>query len=300
LDAAHEIFQKPFRVTIELEDIDTPKHYAKYPEGGALGPKMQAWRVHKDELPQKNFGLVSDGYGFTDTPDCEYVSSGVNSKGPSSVALGRQGNWFLWGFCAAPSEMTESAKLAFLNTIVYMKRFDGQRALVTKPTRSRKWGFVNVNLLDVDDERTKAYARGTIDASILIEAEGDSKRVRKVLEDNEGWLYWAKNERPESRGADSRPVPPERIAIDYDAKALGIANRDPALLDLCVTMLEKGDRKDVAQRVLERYTDQKHGGDAAAWRQWLEKNQGRLKFTDTGGYRFRAWDGAKTARSENR
>jgi hypothetical protein len=105
-------------------------------------------------------------------------------------------------------------------------------------------------------------------------------------------LFWVKNEQPASQPADSLPSGPRsRIAIDEDAKALGIANRDPALLEKCVSMLEKGDRKDLAQRLLERYTDQKHGADAAAWRRWLEVSRSRLYFTDTGGYRFRVKEG---------
>ena len=40
LDAAHEIFQKPFKVDLQLEEIDTPKNYRVYPDGENLPPKM--------------------------------------------------------------------------------------------------------------------------------------------------------------------------------------------------------------------------------------------------------------------
>jgi hypothetical protein len=293
--AAHEIFEKPFKVEFEFDEVETPRNYRDYPEGKDLPEQLKVWRVHADPLPDKNYGLVSGGYGFTDTPDCEYISAGVNSKGPGSVALGRQGNWFLWGFCASPSEMTESARRAFLNTIVYMKRFAGQPAIVTKPTKSRRWAYLYASLLakdvEKDDDEFRSYLEKMFDPKILADA-GDSKNVAKVLEANEGWLFWAENDKPASkpasRSAESRPSgPAQRIVIDEDAKSLGIANNDPAILDRSIGMLEKNDRPELARRILERYTDQKHGADAAAWRRWLEANRKGLYFTDTGGFRFR-------------
>jgi hypothetical protein len=289
--AAHEIFQKPFKVEFESEEIETPEHYADYPEGKLLPKKLGVWRVHADPPKEKNYGLVSGGYGFTDTPDCEFISSGVNSKGPTSVALGRQGNWFLWGFCVAPSEMTESAQRAFLNTVVYMKRFAGQKPLVTHPTQSRKWAHVYASILakgfEKDEEEVRTYFTKLFDPKLLADA-GDAKNLPKVLEQNDGYLFWATNEKPESKPAESRPTgPATRIAIDEDALALGIANNDPALLERCVAMLEKGEKTDRAVRLLERYTDQKLGADAGAWRKWLDANKNGLYFTDTGGFRFR-------------
>jgi hypothetical protein len=291
LDAAHEIFQKPFKVDLELDEIDTPANYRRYPEGVGLPPKMQVWRVHPDKLKDKNVGLVSDGYGFTDSPDCEYVSSGLNSKGPGSVALGRQGNWFLWGFCAAPSDMTEPAKRAFLNTVVYMKRFDGQRALVTNPTRSRQWAYAFLRLEGTADKDLGPNYEIIYSPALLELAGNKGRKLAELLKADEGWIYWEEYDAPQSRPDESRPAKrPTRIAIDQDAKALGIANNDPKILDRAVEMLAKGDRKDVALRILERYTDQKHGTDAAAWRAWLDGSKGRLYFTDTGGYRFRVKD----------
>jgi hypothetical protein len=288
LDAAHEIFQKPFKVTFEYEEIATPKNYETW-ASGALPPTMKAWRVHPDELAVMNYGLVSDGFGFEDSPDCERISGGVNSKGADAVALGRQGNWFLWGFCAAPSEMTEQARRAFLNVVVYMKRFDGQRPLFTKTSRGRQWAYFYASLCEDEDADTAKHFRTRFAPKILEATGGETAKLKAYLKENEGWLVWEEFEEP-AAPTESRPEKSTRIAIDDDAKALGLANRDPALLDRCVEMLAKGDRPDVARRILERYTDQKHGADAAAWRKWLDANRSRLYFTDTGGFRFRSRD----------
>src|SRR5262245_27681729 len=157
---------------------------------------MKAWRVHPDKMAEKNYGLVSDGYGFEDSPDCERISGGVNSKGPSSVALGRQGNWFLWGFCAPPSEMTESAKRAVLNTVVYMKRFDGQRPVVTKASSSRQVAYVSARLLSEEDPEMKAYYRKSFSPKLLEETGGDAAKLKEALKKNESWLAWEEYQEP--------------------------------------------------------------------------------------------------------
>jgi hypothetical protein len=73
--------------------------------------------------------------------------------------------------------------------------------------------------------------------------------------------------------------------VDEDVKGLGLSNRKVELLDRCITMLEKGEKSDLALRILQRYTRESFP-DAKQWRAWLEKNREKLFFTDTGGYKF--------------
>src|SRR5262245_43580279 len=115
VDANHEIFKAPLPVNPTFEDIDTPKNYAKWPDGQNLPAKMKAWKVHTKNFPEIDPGVVANPYGFQDTPDAELISSGVNSKGPNSAALARHGNFFLWGFWGGPATMTEEAKRCFVN-----------------------------------------------------------------------------------------------------------------------------------------------------------------------------------------
>src|SRR5215510_4406677 len=128
----HPIFNTPLKPTIEQTEIAAPKNYRNWPEGHDQPAKILSWKVHEGEFPKVDVGLVADPYGFEDSPDVEWISSGVNSKGPRSVALGRHGNFFMWGFFGDPSLMTDSAKQVFINTIHYMKKFSGQRPLITK------------------------------------------------------------------------------------------------------------------------------------------------------------------------
>lgn len=271
--AAHEIFREPFPVRLEFESVPTPQNYRDFPDGRSLPATMQVWRVHlKPE--QQDYGLVSDPYGFADSPDCEFISSGINSKGPNSVAIGRQGNWFLWGFCAPPSSMTESARKVFLNAIVYMKRFDGQRPLVVDPVRSRTWAEVYAGWyaakpgFDVAAHSLRCFTKGLLEAN-----GGDLATLEAFVAANRAWLRVAPGT--------------ELFDLDAEAKSLGIAIDDPGLIERCVSMLEKGEKVDLARALLARTVEATPGDDAKAWRAWLGKNRARLYFTERGGYRFR-------------
>jgi len=59
--------------------------------------------------------LVSNPCGFGEAADEEIISSGLNKKGPESVARARHGNFFLWGFSVSPRGMTPEARRCFVN-----------------------------------------------------------------------------------------------------------------------------------------------------------------------------------------
>ncbi|MCL4854667.1 MAG: hypothetical protein KJZ78_25175, partial [Bryobacteraceae bacterium] len=83
-------------------------------------------------------------YGFADSPDSEVIAQGISQKGPDTLAIGRQANFFLWGFFAPPSDMTPSGQRLFVNVVAYMRTFDGQIPLVHETSylaRSREWAL---------------------------------------------------------------------------------------------------------------------------------------------------------------
>ena len=109
---------------------------------------MKVWRVQTKDYPEIDPGLVSDLYGFADSPDAEVIAQGVAGKGPDTLALGRQANFFLWGFSALPADMTPSGQRLFVNVVSYMRKFDGQMPLVRKTARSREWAFCYATIPD--------------------------------------------------------------------------------------------------------------------------------------------------------
>jgi hypothetical protein len=265
---SHEIFHKPFAVEIKLEDRPTPENYRHWPGGERLGKTMKVWKVQDKKFPEIDPGLVSDPYGFADSPDAEVMSSGLNSKGPDSVTLGRHGNFFLWGFSAQPSDMTAEARKCFLNSICYIKKFDGQRPMVSRTSSGRQWALVYAGYLKhIKDEN---FIKQLFSEDLRKRFGKDPEKYIKYYEENLEYLY-----SPGSNG----------FVVDEDVKGLGLSNRQVELLDRCVTFLEKGEQRDLALRILKRYTREGFA-DAKQWRPWLEKNRNRLFFTDVGGYKF--------------
>jgi hypothetical protein len=264
----HEIFHKPNKVEISYEEMPTPDEYRHWPGGEALGKTMKVWRVQTKKFPEIDPGLVSDPYGFADSPDAEVISSGKNGKSPDSVALGRHGNFFLWGFSAQPSDMTPAGRLCFLNAVHYIKKFDGRKPLVRKTSQGREWALVYSGYLKmVSDER---FLNQLFPEDLRKRFGKDPEKYTAYFKENLEYLHLVNNQH----------------VVDEDVKQLGTSNRKVELLERCVALLEAGKQPELARRVLERYTTEKFA-EPGQWRAWLDKNRDRLFFSDTGGFKFR-------------
>ena len=215
----HPIFRGPLPVDIQYAKAPTPESYAHYVSGADLPAELDVWHVDQaDYKTDKSLqpGTVSNGYGFADSPDAEVIAGGLNSKACNSVALGRHGALFLWGFASAPSGMTASGRNAFVNATCYIQKFDHQPLQVRNAARDRGWALES--------------AHSTKDAAKLASVRADLEFVR----------------RGEKRD----------FLIDEDCKALGISNRRLALLEACIGNLETGTDQERSARLLARYTDQ--------------------------------------------
>jgi hypothetical protein len=263
----HAIFQGPFPVDLAYQEVDTPESYRHWPGGVELGKQLKVWKVQNKEFPEIDPGLVSDPYGFDDSPDAEVISSGINSKGPEAVALARHGNFFLWGFSGQPSDMTESGRNCFVNAICYIKKFDGQPPLVRKTSSGRRWALVYAGYAKSYGEQD--FVKNLFPKALRDEFGTDADKYVKYYENNLEYLH------PAEHG----------FEVDDDVKELGISNRKVELLDRCVKMLETDTQPEVARRILKRYTTEDFSRPDE-WRAWLERNRDRLFFTDQGGYKF--------------
>ena len=323
--STHEIFNKPRRVELAFDEIETPAHYRTFYNGRKLGPKMRTWRVQtvgyrgSDAIQA---GVVAGGWGFADSPDAEFIASGLNTKGPKYVALGRHGPFFQWGFAAAPSQMTKSAKDAFVNSICYIAKFDRRAPLTRKRPRSLARGFAldrAMSLLRIEKNyrkllenhkeraatRDRALAVQKSKSRPLTDRERSALRFPKV--DPISWEryqqlffgaypaelvkrlgksgpglaayleYYEKNLEYLMRSG-------RGFVVDEDAKALGISNRDQAILAKAIDLLA-GKHSARGKRLLERYTDQRHD-NAAEWRAWFDREKSTLFFSDVDGFRF--------------
>lgn len=321
--STHEIFRKPYEVALQWETITTPDNYRKYWNGRDLGPTMKAWRVQETGYVDDDSmspGVVAGSWGFTDSPDAEFIAGGVNTKGPNYVAIGRHGPFFQWGFEASPKRMTASARYAFINASCYISRFDGQAPLTRKSfihrgraldtslrLRNVKKAYEGLVQFYADRKKIRARAEAKQRAGEeLTDAEKTELQFRPMdappfEQYRDGLFRSFPQSIVEKFGKDEAglqkylPYYEENIefvwydgkhyVVDEDAKALGISNRDTAILERAIGDLENGKDVERARRILTRYTDRTFS-DARQWRTWFDAEGGELFFSDIDGYRF--------------
>jgi hypothetical protein len=321
----HPIFNTPYPVTLTIEYRPTPANYREYYGRDGLPPTMPMWRVQTEGYGDgKGFpaGLVSTGPGFADAKDAEVISNGVCQKAIDSVALGRHGNFFLWGFSADPQQMTPEARLVFVNAVHYIARFKGQLPYSHRPYRAmtrehaldaakflshqnyEDW----VKLHSAEEESRKNYFRLMQKAGQKLSAE-DLKALNapdSPPPDRAQWLKEIMSSQPDTIVAllgenlgkylpyyeqnleYLRPGPKPysySFEVDEDIRSLAISNRSVQMLELCVAMLDSHLDIEKASRLLSRYTGQTFQS-AQEWREWLQHNRARLYFSDIDGFRF--------------
>ncbi len=321
--AEHPIFHGPFDVRMTVVDKPTPEAAFEYPyhEGGPIPQQLPMWQVQTwDYMTDDNprIGMVSRPGGYEDSPEAEYISSGVCAKSLDAVAIGRHGNFLHWGFAASPRYMTEEAKPVFANAIVYISKFAGQTPIARKyndraPTRSHADDLKHFLSFESYQRFAKANTeRNEMMTALKVQAEQkqacgekldqkeqsallfnpspqqtyeqhlqsvgrqlyamfrmDIEAYNKYFEDNYDYFY------PGGGG----------LAVDEDAKGLGIPNNDKRILDAAIKMLESNMDADKGLRILKRYTLLDFQ-TPEQWRIWYDTHKDRLFFTESGGWVF--------------
>lgn len=323
----HPIFKGPFKVKMTVETCPTPSdayHYAYYHDG-PMPETLPMWRVQtKGYKTDEGFGIgmVSRPWGYTDSPDAEYISSGVCAKTLDAVAIGRHGNFLHWGFNASPLYMTDEAKDVFANAVVHISKFKGKKPIARKfndriATREylKEIGYLVTKASY--DERMKSDREWAEQSKAEYKAMMAKKERGEKLSAKEQELM--KYGEPE----DFKPTPYEsyvkryaknffqmfgtdekayaqffkdnydyfysegfyNIFLDEDVKAWGIPNYKHELLDKAISSLEQGKETERATRVLARYT-MADFQTPAEWRNWYETYKDKMFFTEAGGWKF--------------
>lgn len=309
----HSLFHSPLEVDPKMEEVPTPADYP-YMSIDPLGKTITAWKVQTKNFPQIVSGRVSTLYGFTDSPDAEVFAQGFALKGPDTVALARQANFFLWGFSASPADMTPAAKRLFVNAVCYMRQFDGQRPLVRNESKSREWALRNAAeprylSNEYKDRETRelraqykvrpewvpkeykanveAYIAASVQKMQANRRESMEERLPERLRkqfgtDADKYVAYYRENFEYLRAVTVRPP---TFEVDEEAKAVGPSNRRVEFLERCVANLEQGNQPERAMRLLTRYTTENFK-TADQWRVWLDQSRARLFFSDVGGYKF--------------
>ena len=322
---SHEVFRRPFPVTLSLEQRPTPLTVYGYLNGFAEPDQIPMWKVqtsgYRDGKGQR-IGLVSFGDGFDDSPDAEAIAGGESLKAVNAVSIGRHGNFLLWGFAASPEELTPEARTVFANCVAYISQFKGKRPVMRKTPRQAMTtrSFVDELLwvVSVDGYRQYVHKRQLMDADRQKQRLAAEQRLKE-----KGELVDAKELDKRYGGAEimskeafytaylgkelgeraiknrwecqkyilaRRPYfygagTFNRFVIDEDVARLKIANYDQRLLEKCISLWERGESVELARRLLVRYTNHQFA-TAQEWRGWYEKYKKVLFFTEVGGYKF--------------
>lgn len=321
----HPIFNGPFPVSMTVRMKPTPSdayHYACYVDG-PIPDSIPMWKVQtKGYVTDRGFrvGMVARPWGFEDSPDAEYISSGVCAKTLDAVAIGRHANFLHWGFAASPMDMTEEAKTVLANAIVYISKFAGQRPIARKyndriATREYLKELKELSTRAAWEERLKANEEFN-KQQLKEQKAAQAKQARgEKLNDNEEAMLNYEPQKPisfedfvkryqkkafERFGTDEAAYAAYydgnkdyfyggdgmyNLVVDEDVKSLGIPNNKPELLDAAIRLLEKGKDTEKAYRILNRYTLCRFT-TPAEWRNWYEANKERLFFTEAGGWLF--------------
>ena len=323
----HPIFKGPFKTSVSLTKQPTPEdalHYA-YFQDEPVPDSVMMWKVNtKGYMTDKNFniGMVSRPWGYTDSPDCEVISSGVCAKTIDAVAIGRHANFLTWGFIGGPQYMTDEAKVVFANAVVYMAQHKGLpiarkyndrisiREYLKEKIYLAKYSsylervksdsvFYTQNKIAYDkamDKKKKGEELTGEDELILRYSDGTIppkmtyteflKRYQRKLFDQFGEDEQAYiNYYQENRPYIYGGKGMYELSLDEDAKAWRIPNNDIRLIEKAVDCLEQGMEVDRANRILQRYTlcEFTQPGE---WRNWLNKYKNKIFFTESGGWFF--------------
>ena len=308
--------------TVNRPTPEGAKEYAQMCQE-KLPDMIPMWKVQrKDYGNTKGYkvGMVSREWGYLDSPDTEIMSGGESAKSYDAIAIGRHANWLHWGFSASPADMTDEAKPVFLNAVVYISKFKGHRIIARKlnegiATRTtvdeRKYTVSKENydaykaMLEKGNKAMKEYA----DSLKKVEAaggklSGEDKMCIQISENQEpipSYLDYVKERAGElydKFGTDvdkyvkyyeeNRPyfygsLNGYDVKVDDDAKSLGIANDDKRILDRAISLWESNQDVEKAKRILYRYTLLRYD-NAKQWRNWYDKYQKKLFFTESGGW----------------
>lgn len=327
MNAGHPIFKGPLeKIAPTMVTKDTPEGIYHYTTGANVPKRIPMWRVQKEGyLENKNarIGLVARGNRFLESPDTEVISSGVNTKDLGAVAIGRHGNFFLWGFGASPTDMTEEAKKVFVNTVAYMKGFNGKAPIARKyndrmattddvkeiiaSATKEKYGEYVQEMKDFMEQgkKQKIQLENKVASGQTLTSEEKSSMSYLgqdvPIDSYEDYLKSRMGKFASKFGGDAAAFQkymkenfdyvycnPEGFfsyEIDDEAKKIGFPNHQVRFLEACIERLKKNDEPELALKMLKKYTTEDFNS-AQEWSSWLAKNKNKLFFTETGGYRF--------------
>ena len=257
----HEVYRTPLAVQPEFELRKTPQNYHQsYFGPGKLPDQIKLWRVQNS--PKGS--VLASSLGFLDSPDAEILVVGFHLlKDYGEIGVGRQGNFLQWGYCDPPSQMTEAGRRLFINCIHYIHRFDGKLPLVRVRVNHRRKALSWATFFTVASDDQKSGVQRSFPKAIWDKYQADPKGLLAYYQANLELVYWD--------GV---------YYVDEELKSLGIdSNRKVQTLERLFELRKDPAQREIAQRLLDRYTDGHTTFD-------FQNGRDRIYFSDVGGHKF--------------
>ncbi len=322
----HPIFKGPYKVPMKLEEKPTPEGALQFAPmiGETLLPTTKMLKIGNTSYQQRDknikIGMVSRPWGFEDSPEAEWISGGLSSKSIDAMSLGRHGSFFHWGFAAAPSDMTEQAKPLFINAVIYISKFAGQRIMARKMYESistrieAKEMAYRVTKKCWEEYKTEIEAFNVSSKHIADSVKAAKEAGKEIGPRMQMYLQWQPQPIPSFEQWMLRQTGPlyqqygndeaayakyyeentpyfygtfenYGLTLDEDAKSLGIPNNDVRILDKAILLWETTEDVAKGRRLLERYTLLRYD-NPKQYRAWYLKYKDKLFFTESGGWKW--------------
>lgn len=234
--------------------------------------RLQVLKMRATE--QGNMGEALTLDTIVNSIDAELIATGPSGKGPNRGAIVRHGRYVLWCFEGFVSEMTDSGKALFVNTLHYTATcarasvLEKHGSIGTRDTIYESLGFI------------KTECPGYL---ATLKGYLPSELADKKLPDVEKWYL----ENRQYLRLDYR-----RFEVDTFAKDLEVANHKIAYLKRCIHNLEDGKLVNQSLAALKRYTGLDYT-KPFQWRNWYTENEKYLYFSDCEGFIFKVDEEAK-------
>ena len=287
LQKDHPIFKEPFATSITMNKTPNSGTIYNYINGNQIPLEIPMWRVEQNKYEGYRIGMISHGNGFEDSPDTEAIAGGKSLKSIDAVAIGRHGNYLMWGFAASPQYMTDEAKNVFANAICYISRYAGQKPIARKFKKGitgKQQIKENIYILSPKAykeyiSRQKATGREPLSRDSFIknflhkdlynQFKGNLKECEYFLKQNMKYFYGQNYS----------------FVVDNDAKTLDKDNESIDLISHCITLWKQNSNVELAQRILQRYTLENFK-TVEEWEAWFIQHKDKLFFSESCGYKF--------------
>jgi hypothetical protein len=243
----HEIFKGPMPVNMATVTIPTPDGFKADIKTDTVEvvPLINGIQKYNTVIHDNSPGWATHYFEFTDMPEVEIFSGGVNEQNPESGAYWRQGNLLHFGFEQSPTKLNETGRAMLVNGIAYISRFSEDRPIdVTASVFARERIGISrrraKNLILNEDSKLEWLTNNYAAATLAKFNWHDRAAAKAWVLENSQWLHPGKD---------------NFLEIDEEARSLGTPFDAPDFVPKTIAALNNEQTITNAAILLSRYVD---------------------------------------------